>query len=74
MTRSNLKKLIVSENVEVDKVVSNSPSKKLKLDQLIEIKLLVNQPEKIKPFNSDNYSNSLYLKNNVYTNKYNIRI
>ncbi len=51
LTRSNLKKLIVSENVEVDKVVSNSPSKKLKLDQLIEIKLLVNQPEKIKPFN-----------------------
>ena len=49
LTRSNLKKLIISNNVKVDKEVSNSPSKKVKLDQLIEIKLIAIQTEKIKP-------------------------
>ena len=49
LTRSNLKKIIKSKQVKIDKFVISSPSKKVKLDQSISVNLVENIKHKIKP-------------------------
>ena len=49
LTRSNLKKIIESKQVKIDKFVISSPSKKVKLDQSISVNLVENIKHKIKP-------------------------
>ena len=48
-TRSQVKKLVVSKNVTVNKKITNSPSHKVKTDDLIEINIEENKNEYIKP-------------------------
>ena len=49
LTRSNIKKIINSNNVKINIKVSNSPSKKIKLHDVVEIKLLQKKSENLKP-------------------------
>jgi len=49
LTRSSLKKIVESDGVKVDNLVVNSPSKKLKLKQLISIKIINNQQINLRP-------------------------
>ena len=49
LTRSNLKKIIESNNVKVDNLVVSSPSKKIQLSETITIKLIGESIENIKP-------------------------
>jgi len=49
LTRSNIKKIIESKNVKINNKVINSPSKKVKNKDTINIKLVLKKIEKIKP-------------------------
>ena len=49
LTRSSIKKIIESRNVSVNKLTVISPSKKIKFDDSISIKLIENNFERIKP-------------------------
>ncbi|RPH01119.1 MAG: RluA family pseudouridine synthase [Candidatus Pelagibacter sp. TMED153] len=49
LTRSNLKKIIVSENVKINKKTIISSSKKVKFKDKIEIKFLVNNEDELLP-------------------------
>ncbi|MFL2883520.1 MAG: RluA family pseudouridine synthase [Pelagibacteraceae bacterium] len=49
LTRSSIKKIIESRNVSVNKLTVISPSKKIKFDDSISIKLIENNLERIKP-------------------------
>ena len=49
LTRSNIKKIINSNNVKINIKVSNSPSKKIKLHDVVEIKLLQKRSDNLKP-------------------------
>jgi|MDTB01.1.fsa_nt_gb 23S rRNA pseudouridine1911/1915/1917 synthase len=49
LTRSNLKKIIESNNVKVDNLVVSSPSKKIQLSETITVKLIEEPNENIKP-------------------------
>ena len=50
LTRSNLKKIIESNNVTIDGIVVDSPSKKMKISENVEIKLKINQDENLEPY------------------------
>ena len=49
LTRSNLKKIIESNNVNIDNVKTNSPSKKIKLNQEISVKFDIVEIDKVLP-------------------------
>jgi len=49
LTRSNLKKIIELNQVKINNIIINSPSKKLKINDNIEINLLPKQEIKIEP-------------------------
>ena len=49
LTRSNIKKIINSNDVKINIKVSNSPSKKIKLHDVVEIKLLQKRSDNLKP-------------------------
>ena len=49
LTRSNIKKIINSNNVKINLKIFNSPSKKIKLHDVVEIKLLQSSPNNLKP-------------------------
>ena len=49
MTRSNIKKIIEANNVKINNLIVSSPSKKLKINDSISIKLSQTQEIKIKP-------------------------
>ena len=51
LTRSNLKKIIESNNVKINELIINSPSKKVKLNDEISVKTIKNQEKEIKPAN-----------------------
>ena len=46
LTRSNIKKIIESKNVKINKKIADSPSKKIKIDSEIEIELLIKKKYK----------------------------
>ncbi|MEL0116627.1 MAG: RluA family pseudouridine synthase [Pelagibacteraceae bacterium] len=50
LTRSNLKKIIELNQVKINNIIINSPSKKLKINDNIEINLLPKEEIKIKPY------------------------
>ena len=50
LTRSNLKKIIELNQVKINNIIINSPSKKLKINDNIEINLLPKQDIKIEPY------------------------
>jgi 23S rRNA pseudouridine1911/1915/1917 synthase len=50
LTRSNLKKIIELNQVKINNIIINSPSKKLKINDNIEINLLPKQEIKIEPY------------------------
>ena len=50
LTRSNLKKIIELNQVKINNIITNSPSKKLKINDNIEINLLPKQEIKIEPY------------------------
>ena len=50
LTRSNLKKIIELNQVKINNIIINSPSKKLKINDNIEINLIPKQEIKIEPF------------------------
>ena len=50
-TRSNLKKIIESNNVKVNNLTISSPAKKVRLNDVILVKTVRNQEKKIKPTN-----------------------
>ena len=47
LTRSNIKKIIESKNVKINKKIINSSSKKLKLNDISKIKLLIKKSDKL---------------------------
>ena len=49
LTRSNIKKIIESKNVKIDKKIADSPSKKIKIDNEVVIKLLIKNSDKLLP-------------------------
>jgi 23S rRNA pseudouridine1911/1915/1917 synthase len=49
LTRSNIKKIINSDYVKINKKTTNSSSKKVKLNDLIEIKFLIKNSDKLLP-------------------------
>ena len=49
LTRSSLKKIVESDGVKIDNLVVNSPSKKLKLKQLISIEITSDHQVDLKP-------------------------
>ena len=49
LTRSNIKKIIESKNVKINKKIADSPSKKIKIDSEIEIELLIKKSDKLLP-------------------------
>ena len=49
ITRSNIKKIIESKNVKINKTIINSPSKKVKLNDSILINLVIKNKEKLLP-------------------------
>ena len=51
LTRSNLKKIIESKNVTVDNSVVSSPSKKINLNELINVNFTIENTNEIKPSN-----------------------
>jgi 23S rRNA pseudouridine1911/1915/1917 synthase len=51
LTRSNLKKIIESKNVTVDNTVISSPSKKINLNELINVNFTIENTNEIKPSN-----------------------
>ena len=50
LTRSNLKKIIELNQVKINNIIINSPSKKLKINDNIEINLIPKQEIKIEPY------------------------
>ena len=50
LTRSNLKKIIELNQVKINNIIINSPSKKLKINDNIEIDLIPKQEIKIEPY------------------------
>ena len=50
LTRSNLKKIIELNQVKINNIIINAPSKKLKINDNIEINLIPKQEIKIEPF------------------------
>ena len=50
LTRSNLKKIIELNQVKINNIIINSPSKKLKINDNIEINLIPEQEIKIEPY------------------------
>ena len=50
LTRSNLKKIIELNQVKINNIIINSPSKKLKINDNIEINLMPKQEIKIEPY------------------------
>ena len=51
LTRSNIKKVIESKNVKINKKIADSSSKKVKINDEIIIKLLVKNSDKLLPNN-----------------------
>ena len=51
LTRSNIKKIIELKNVSINKKIVNSPSKKIKVNDSIEINLIIQIKEKLSPSN-----------------------
>ena len=49
LTRSNIKKIINSDYVKINKKIANSSSKKVKLNDIIEIKFLTKNSDKLLP-------------------------
>ena len=49
LTRSNIKKIIESSNAKINKKVTESPSKKVKSNDTIVVKLLIKNPDKLVP-------------------------
>ena len=49
LTRSNIKKIINSNCVKINKKIANSSSKKVKLNDIIEIKFLIKNSDKLLP-------------------------
>ena len=49
LTRSNLKKIINAENVKINKNLINSPSKKIKQNDVINIKIITINKDKLSP-------------------------
>ena len=49
LTRSNIKKIIESKNVKINKKITDSPSKKVKINDQVIIKLLIKNSEKLLP-------------------------
>jgi len=49
LTRSNIKKVIKSKNVKINKKIADSSSKKVKLNDIIEIKFLIKNSDKLLP-------------------------
>ncbi len=49
LTRSSIKKIIESCNVKINKLIVNSPSKKIKVNDLVTIELVNNSQERIEP-------------------------
>jgi len=49
LTRSNIKKIIESENVEINKKIVNSPSRKVKLNDTVLINIAIKNKEKLLP-------------------------
>ena len=50
LTRSNLKKIIELNQVKINNIIINSPSKKLKINDNVEINLIPRQEIKIEPY------------------------
>ena len=51
LTRSNIKKIIDSNNVKINDKILNLPSKIIKLNDTIKIKLEEKKSEELKPYN-----------------------
>ena len=49
LTRSNIKKIIESKNVKINKKIADSPSRKIKIDNEVVIKLLIKKSDKLLP-------------------------
>ena len=49
LTRSNIKKIIESRNAKVNKKITESPSKRVKCNDTIIVKLIITSPEKLLP-------------------------
>jgi len=49
LTRSNIKKVIESKNVKINKKITDSPSKKVKINDEVIIKLLIKNSDKLLP-------------------------
>ena len=49
LTRSNIKKIIESKNVKINKKIADSPSKKVKINDKVIIKLLIKSSDKLLP-------------------------
>ena len=49
LTRSNIKKIIESKNVKINKKITDSPSKKIKINDEVVIELLIKNPNKLLP-------------------------
>ena len=49
LTRSNIKKIIESKNVKINKKITDSPSKKVKINDEVIIKLLIKNSDKLLP-------------------------
>ena len=49
LTRSNIKKIIESKNVKINNKITDSPSKKIKIDNEVVIKLLIKKSDKLLP-------------------------
>ena len=49
LTRSNIKKIIESKNVKINKKIADSPSKKIKIDNEVVIELLIKKSDKLLP-------------------------
>ena len=49
LTRSNIKKIIESKNVKINKKIADSPSKKIKINNEVVIKLLIKKSDKLLP-------------------------
>ena len=49
LTRSNIKKIIESKNVKINKKIANSPSKKVKINNEVTIKLIIEKLDKLLP-------------------------
>ena len=49
LTRSNIKKIIESKNVKINKKIADSPSRKIKIDNEVKIELLIKKLDKLLP-------------------------